>query len=734
MVTASHNPPQYNGMKLVGEGALPLSAATPASPSSSGACSSMRPVPPRRRAAPVDSTTSIPTTCATCSPRSTSPRCAPTGSSWTPPTASPASSRRSSSTARPLRRIELYFEVDGSFPNHEPNPLLEENSRELRARVVAEKADLGIAWDGDADRCFFIDETGEFVPGDFVTALLAEALLRPPPGRRDPLRPARQPGRARHHHAPTAAWPCVNRVGHAFFKQRMRREPVLFGGEVSGHYYFPANYNADSGFIPALLILELLSRKGATMAELLEPLRARYFISRRDQLHGRRRAGRPGSHRAALRRRARSASWTASRSTTRTGTSTCGPPTPSRCCASTWAPTAQAHGGEARPRAGGDPWRARRERRRRGGRGRSTSAPSSGPAAWPTLDVRLASRRRRAPAATARGRLHAGRGRARRQAAARPPARPTASSSAAWAARRSAPTWSAPAWPACAVPYEVVRGYELPAWVGPRARWWSRSATPATPRRRSPASTRRCRAAAGRSASPPAAPGRARRRARPAARPVPAGLQPRAAVGYLAAAIGAVLGRRPGAWLRRAGRRGHRGTAGLRRRARPRRSTSPTTTPRCWPAACSTACRSSTAPASRRRRRAAGRARSTRTPRRRPSSTSCPSSTTTSSWAGRANPARGRRQSCSCCSTTRTATSACVRRLALTPRPRCEPPRGRRGARRRPRRVAAGARCSRGAYVGDWVSFYLALLYGVDPTPVAAIEEFKARLRRHGAA
>jgi phosphomannomutase len=178
----------------------------------------------------------------------------------------------------PVRRTELFFEVDGSFPHHEPNPLLEEN-RVLLARYVRdEHADLGIAWDGDADRCFFIDETGEFVPGDFVTALLAKALLARNPGAAIlyDLRASRAvPDTIREN----GGVPLINRVGHAFFKQRMRREPVLFGGEVSGHYYFTGNYNADSGFIPALLVLDLLARHKATMAELLEPLRSRYFIS-----------------------------------------------------------------------------------------------------------------------------------------------------------------------------------------------------------------------------------------------------------------------------------------------------------------------------------------------------------------------------------------------------------------------------------------------------------------------
>jgi phosphomannomutase len=178
----------------------------------------------------------------------------------------------------PLWRVEMYFDVDGAFPNHQPNPLLEENSRELRERVLADKADLGIAWDGDADRCFFVDETGEFVPGDFVTALLAEALLVKHPGAAI-LYDLRASRAVPDTIAANGGVPLINRVGHAFFKQRMRREPVLFGGEVSGHYYFADNHNADSGFIPALLMLDLMARKKATLAELLEPLRARYFIS-----------------------------------------------------------------------------------------------------------------------------------------------------------------------------------------------------------------------------------------------------------------------------------------------------------------------------------------------------------------------------------------------------------------------------------------------------------------------
>jgi phosphomannomutase len=178
----------------------------------------------------------------------------------------------------PLTLVRTYWEPDGEFPDHEPNPLLPENRELIVERVRAEGADLGIAWDGDADRCFFIDGDGEFVPGDFLTALLAASVLEKAPGadilydvrasRAVPDTIERHGGRA-----------LINRVGHAFFKTRMRDEGGEFGGEVSGHYYFKAFYNADSGTIPALLILELLSKRQTTLSELLAPFRERYFIS-----------------------------------------------------------------------------------------------------------------------------------------------------------------------------------------------------------------------------------------------------------------------------------------------------------------------------------------------------------------------------------------------------------------------------------------------------------------------
>jgi phosphomannomutase len=178
----------------------------------------------------------------------------------------------------PVEAVRCFFEPDGSFPNHEPNPLLPENRAFIVERTLAEGADLGVAFDGDADRCFFVDDTGEFVPGDFATALLAQSILEKEPG-------------AKVIYDVRASWavpetieraggvPLVNRVGHAFIKQRMRQEDAVFAGEVSGHYYFRDFSQADSGVIPFLLMLERISKGGTKLSGLLRPYRDRYFIT-----------------------------------------------------------------------------------------------------------------------------------------------------------------------------------------------------------------------------------------------------------------------------------------------------------------------------------------------------------------------------------------------------------------------------------------------------------------------
>jgi phosphomannomutase len=178
----------------------------------------------------------------------------------------------------PIDARTYYFEPDGTFPNHEPNPLLPENREFIVSKTREEGADLGVAFDGDADRCFFVDDTGEFVPGDFVTALLAESILEKEPG-------------AKIIYDVRASWavpdtiqraggvPLINRVGHAFIKHRMRKEDAVFGGEVSGHYYFRDFSQADSGVVPFLLVLELISKRGQKLSEILAPFRERYFLT-----------------------------------------------------------------------------------------------------------------------------------------------------------------------------------------------------------------------------------------------------------------------------------------------------------------------------------------------------------------------------------------------------------------------------------------------------------------------
>jgi len=276
-ITASHNPKQYNGIKMVRKEAFPLSGDAGIGEIRDMVASGKIPAPSR----PAGSLTQ----------RSLLDEYVAKVMSFIDPAiirpfnvVLDAGSGMGGLVAPrlfdrlPCKTTRLCFDIDGTFPNHEANPLIEENRQDIVERVIKEKADIGIAWDGDADRCFFIDGSGEFIAGDFVTALLAEAALLKSPGDRIvyDVRASYAVKDIVARHGGTAL---MNRVGHAFIKRRMREENAVFGGEVTGHYYFRDFYYADNGFIPALLILELMSRKGQTLHELLKPLREKYFIS-----------------------------------------------------------------------------------------------------------------------------------------------------------------------------------------------------------------------------------------------------------------------------------------------------------------------------------------------------------------------------------------------------------------------------------------------------------------------
>ncbi|MCB9107111.1 MAG: phosphomannomutase/phosphoglucomutase [Anaerolineales bacterium] len=174
--------------------------------------------------------------------------------------------------------IGMYLDPDGSLPNHGLDPLQPENRAELQARVPAENADVGFAFDGDGDRFFTIDDRGDFISGDFMTALLGSYLLEKYPGSKV-LYDVRASWAVPDLIAEAGGTALMERVGHAFIKARMAKENAIFAGEVSGHYYFKDFFFADSGIVPALYILEMLSKKKAKLSELLAPLEAEYFIS-----------------------------------------------------------------------------------------------------------------------------------------------------------------------------------------------------------------------------------------------------------------------------------------------------------------------------------------------------------------------------------------------------------------------------------------------------------------------
>jgi phosphomannomutase len=178
----------------------------------------------------------------------------------------------------PVQLIGLYLEPDGNLPNHGLDPLQPENRAELQRRVVAEQADVGFAFDGDGDRFFTIDDRGEFVSGDFLTAIMGSYLLEKHPGARI-IYDVRASWAVPELITAAGGTPLMERVGHAFIKRRMADEQALFAGEVTGHYYFKDFFFADSGIVPALVLLELLCRRKTSLSALLEPLENKYFIT-----------------------------------------------------------------------------------------------------------------------------------------------------------------------------------------------------------------------------------------------------------------------------------------------------------------------------------------------------------------------------------------------------------------------------------------------------------------------
>ncbi|HKN63202.1 MAG TPA: phosphomannomutase/phosphoglucomutase [Gaiellaceae bacterium] len=281
MVTASHNPKEYTGMKLVRRGALPVGGESGLLDVRDRAMSATDPSGTRFRTGPkgtveeydiwpgyVERVLSFVEVAAIRPLKVVVDAANGMAGAMLPPVLE----------RLPVEAVPCYFEPDGSFPNHEPNPLLPENREFIVHKTLEEGADLGIAFDGDADRCFFVDDTGEFVPGDFVTALFAESVLEKEPGAKiiyDVRASRAVPDTIER----DGGVPLVNRVGHAFIKARMRKEDAAFAGEVSGHYYFRDFSQADSGVVPFLLMLELISKGGRRLSEILAPLRSRYFIT-----------------------------------------------------------------------------------------------------------------------------------------------------------------------------------------------------------------------------------------------------------------------------------------------------------------------------------------------------------------------------------------------------------------------------------------------------------------------
>ncbi|MDO5621248.1 MAG: phosphomannomutase [Paracoccus sp. (in: a-proteobacteria)] len=277
-VTASHNPIDYNGMKLVGPGSAPLSPdvelAEVQKLAESGDFAAatkgqVKPLPEARAAYAkalvdfVDVSLLRPMKILVNA-----------GNGTAGPTFDAIAAELERRNA-PLQFVRINHNPDSSFPNGIPNPLLDENQHMTADPVRAEGADLGVAWDGDFDRCFFFDDTGRFIPGEYIVGLLAAAFLEKSPGEKVVHDP-RVIMNTRAVIADAGGVAVQSRTGHAFIKRAMRDEGAIYGGEMSAHHYFRDFFYCDSGMIPWLLVAELLSRKQASLADLLSERMTRY--------------------------------------------------------------------------------------------------------------------------------------------------------------------------------------------------------------------------------------------------------------------------------------------------------------------------------------------------------------------------------------------------------------------------------------------------------------------------
>lgn len=278
MVTASHNPKGYNGMKLVGRGSVPVSGDSGLNEIRGRVLRALPLLKKEPAKAPVteeyDKSAYISHMLSYIDPS----LLRPLKIVMNPGSGTAGAAAHMLAERLPFECVFINDEPDGNFPSGVPNPLLPENRKSTSEAVVQHRADLGIAWDGDFDRCFLFDERGEFIEGYYLVGLLAEMMLKRHSG-------------AKIIHDPRLTWntietvraaggiPVQSKTGHAFIKERMRAEDAVYGGEMSAHHYFRDFAYCDSGMIPWLLIAELMSVSGKRLSELVSERMAAYPCS-----------------------------------------------------------------------------------------------------------------------------------------------------------------------------------------------------------------------------------------------------------------------------------------------------------------------------------------------------------------------------------------------------------------------------------------------------------------------